>query len=91
VPSAAEAKVRGLESMGPFTYYGIVGPAGKPRAQVETKKPAVKEATPSKEIAAYLQGVHIEPAPATPQEFRANVEKEIAKWRKLGENVKIEF
>jgi tripartite-type tricarboxylate transporter receptor subunit TctC len=91
VPGAAEVRVRGLESMGPFTYYGIVGPAGMPPALVETINRAVNEATASKEISAYLQGVYIEPAPATPQEFRANVEKEIDKWRKLGEKVKIEL
>jgi tripartite-type tricarboxylate transporter receptor subunit TctC len=91
VPSAAEVKVRGLENMGPFTYYGILGPAGMPPALVETINHAVNEATASPQVAAFLHGVYIEASPATPQEFKANVEKEIAKWHKLGENVKIDF
>ena len=91
VPSAAEVNVRGLENIGPFTHYGIVGPAGMPPAVVERLNQAINQATASTEVAGYLRNVHIEPSSATPQEFRDYVEKEIAKWRKLGENVKIEF
>ena len=32
VPSAAEVNVRGLENIGPFTHYGIVGPGCRPRS-----------------------------------------------------------
>ncbi|CAN7348398.1 Bug family tripartite tricarboxylate transporter substrate binding protein [Variovorax sp. LjRoot178] len=91
VPNAAEVKVRGLESIGPFTHYGIVGPAGMPPAVVEKLNQAINQATASPEVAAYLKNVHIEPSSASSQEFRSYVENEIAKWRKLGENVKIEF
>ena len=91
VPSAADVAVRGLENIGPFTHYGIVGPAGIPPAIVERLNQAINQATASAEVGGYLKNVHIEPSSSTPQEFRGYVEREIAKWRKLGENVKIEF
>lgn len=91
VPSAAEVNVRGLENIGPFTHYGIVGPAGMPPAIVERLNQAINQATASPEVGGYLKNVYIEPSSATPQEFRGHVEAEITKWRKLGENVKIVF
>ncbi|HYF19844.1 MAG TPA: tripartite tricarboxylate transporter substrate-binding protein [Ramlibacter sp.] len=91
VPSAAEVNVPGLENIGPFTHYGIVGPAGMPPAIVERLNQAINQATASPEVGGYLRNVHIEPSSASPQEFRSYVEREIVKWRKLGENVKIEF
>jgi tripartite-type tricarboxylate transporter receptor subunit TctC len=91
VPSAAEVKVHGLENIGPFTHYGIVGPAGMPPAIVEKLNQAINQATASPEVSAFLKNVYIEPSSGTPQEFRGYVEKEITKWRKLGEKVKIEF
>ncbi|MBK8739884.1 MAG: tripartite tricarboxylate transporter substrate binding protein [Betaproteobacteria bacterium] len=88
---AGEANVPGLENIGPYSFYGVVGPAGMPAEIVDKLNRAVNQATVSPDQAANLKNAYIDPITATPQDFRAFVEKEIAKWRKLGENVKIEF
>ena len=91
VPSAVESGVAGLENIAPYTYYGVVGPPGLPAAIVDKVNRAVNEASKKPDVIAYLQKASIDPVSTTPPEFRAFVEKEIAKWRKVGENVKIEW
>ena len=91
VPSAMESGVAGLENIAPYTYYGVVGPPGLPAAIVDKVNRAVNEASKKPDVIAYLQKASIDPVSTTPPEFRAFAEKEIAKWRKVGENVKIEW
>jgi tripartite-type tricarboxylate transporter receptor subunit TctC len=88
---AGEVGVPGLENLGPYTYYGIVAPAGLPPQIVDKLNHALNQATQSPEIGTALKNAYIDPVTGTPQAFRAFVEKEIAKWHKLGQHVKLEF
>ncbi|WP_137894406.1 tripartite tricarboxylate transporter substrate-binding protein [Ramlibacter sp. 2FC] len=91
VPSASETGVKDLESIGPFTYYGLVGPTGLPAPIIDKLNRAINQISAQPDLVTQLQNYFIDPMPATPHQFQSFVEKEIAKWRKVGNNVKIEF
>lgn len=91
VPSAGETGVKGLEEIAPYTYYGLVGPVGLPAEVIRTVNEAVNKISMQPDVAMQLRNSFISPVTASPAEFRAYVEKEIAKWRKVASHVKIEL
>ena len=91
VPSAAQVGVKGLQDMAPFTYYGFVGPAGMPANVIDRLNRALATIASAPDTALQLQKAYVTPVSGSPAEFRAFVEKDIAKWRELGKSVKIEF
>jgi tripartite-type tricarboxylate transporter receptor subunit TctC len=93
IPSATEASVKalGLAGMAPFTYYGVVGPAGMPASVVERLNAAFTKIATSPEMAIQIRKAYVAPLAGTPAEFKAFVERDIAKWRALSKTVKIEF
>jgi tripartite-type tricarboxylate transporter receptor subunit TctC len=90
-PSATDTGLKELTGMTPFTYYGMVGPAGMPAPVVEQLNAALANISSSPDTAKQLKLAYITPASGTPASFQAFVEKDIAKWRELGKTVKIEF
>jgi tripartite-type tricarboxylate transporter receptor subunit TctC len=91
VPSATEAGVKDMAGMAPFTYYGIVGPAGMPASVIERLNTALAKIASAPETASQLQQAYVTPVSGTAANFKAFIEKDIAKWRELGKTVKIEF
>jgi tripartite-type tricarboxylate transporter receptor subunit TctC len=91
IPSATEVSVKGLAGMAPFTYYGMVGPAGMPASVVDRLNAAFTKIATAPEMAIQFKKAYVAPLSGTPAEFKAFVEKDIAKWRELSKTVKIEF
>lgn len=91
IPSATEASVKGLVGMTPFTYYGVVGPAGMPSSVVARLNVAFTKIATAPEMAIQFKKAYVAPLSGTPTEFKVFVEKDIAKWRELSKTVKIEF
>ena len=65
------------------SWYGIVAPAGTPRAVVDRLYRELAAMTKKPEVAARLVSLGIEPEGSSPEQFQAQTQREIAKWAKI--------
>jgi tripartite-type tricarboxylate transporter receptor subunit TctC len=80
VPTIDEAGVRGYAVSG---WYGMYAPAGTPQDIVERLHAETRKALTSPAVREGLEKTGNEPVGSTPQEFRAFVQSEMAKWAKV--------
>ena len=80
VPTTKEAGVPGFEAV---LYYGIAAPAGTPRAVVERINKEMRAIIASDEIGKRIVSDGGDPAPATPEEYAAQIDRDEAKWSEL--------
>jgi len=89
VPTAAESGLPGFEAV---QYYGLAAPAGTPRPIIERLNKELRTILAADEMKKRLIADGSDPAPSTPEEYAANIQREEAKWaalvKKLG--IKIE-
>jgi tripartite-type tricarboxylate transporter receptor subunit TctC len=73
-------------------YYGLAAPAGTPRSIIERLNKELRAILAADEMKKRLIADGSDPAPSTPEEYAANIQREEAKWaalvKKLG--IKIE-
>lgn len=79
VPALAEA-LPGFETL---AWFGVLAPAGTPKAIVDRMNAAINQALDQPEIKARLAGLSCDPAPSTPEAFAARVSGDVARWKKL--------
>ena len=77
VPTVAEAGLRDFEVT---TWYGVLAPAGTPRAIVTRLNSELVKIMHSPELKEKLAATGTEPHTSTPEEFAAYIKSEIAKW-----------
>lgn len=88
VPSVSEAGLKGFDGLDPYTYYGILGPAGMPDDAVRKLNDAINKVSSSPEVAAQVRDkLYAEPATSTPQAFRKQVQDDISRWRQFSKLV----
>jgi tripartite-type tricarboxylate transporter receptor subunit TctC len=80
VPTVAES---GLPGYDVTLWHGLIGPKGLPRAVVERINGEVTKSLKLKETADQLQSDGVAPAGGTPEQFAAQIGKEIGIWRKV--------
>jgi tripartite-type tricarboxylate transporter receptor subunit TctC len=80
VPTIAESGVPGYDVV---LWHGLIGPKGMPQAIVERINGEVAKALKLKETGEQLQNDGVAPAGGSPEQFRAQIEKEIKVWRKV--------
>jgi len=80
VPTMDEAGVKGYEFS---TWYGLLAPAGTPRAIVDRVNTENRKALDSALVKEQFVGQGLEPASSTPREFGAYLRSEVAKWGKV--------
>jgi tripartite-type tricarboxylate transporter receptor subunit TctC len=80
VPTVAESGLPGYEVI---LWHGLIGPKGLPRPIVERVNAEVTKALSLKQTADQLQNDGVAPAGGTPEQFRAQITKEIDVWRKV--------
>ncbi len=80
VPTVAESGVPGYEVT---LWHGLIGPKGLPRPIVDRLNGEVTKALKLKETAEQLQSDGVAPAGGTPEQFLAQIKKEIGIWRKV--------
>lgn len=80
VPTVAEAAVPGFEA---DQWYGIVGPAGMPRAIVDKLNAQINASLRSPAILERLQGEGAQPMPRSPAEFGELIARDLVRWRKV--------
>ena len=80
VPTVAESGVAGYDVV---LWHGLIGPKGLPRAIVDRINGDVTKTLKLKETAEQLQNDGVAPAGGTPEQFAAQIKKEIGIWRKV--------
>jgi tripartite-type tricarboxylate transporter receptor subunit TctC len=75
-----ESGVKGYEVV---LWHGLIGPKGLPRPIVDRINSEATKALKLKETAAQLQNDGVDPAGGTPEQFLAQIKKEIGVWRKV--------
>ena len=80
IPTMVESGVKGYESS---TWYGLVAPGGTPRPVVMRLHEEVVALLRQPSIREKLLAEGAEPVGNTPEQFRAFIETEIAKWGKI--------
>jgi tripartite-type tricarboxylate transporter receptor subunit TctC len=88
LPTVAEAGVPGYEV---DQWYGIITGARVPLAIVRKLNAAIAEAVKSPEVAKRMAADGSTPVGSTPEQFSAHIKSEIAKWRKLVKEAKLEL
>jgi tripartite-type tricarboxylate transporter receptor subunit TctC len=79
VPALAES-LPGFETL---AWFGVLAPAGTPKAVVERINTLVNQALEQPDIKARLATLACDPAPATPEAFATRVNGDVARWKKL--------
>ncbi len=79
LPTAAES---GLPGYDVSAWYGLLAPAGTPRAIIDRLNREVRKALQAPDILQRLAADGSEPVGSSPEEFRAFIRDEIAKWGK---------
>jgi tripartite-type tricarboxylate transporter receptor subunit TctC len=80
VPTVAES---GLPGYDVILWHGLIGPKGLPRAVVDRINGEASKTLKVKETADQLQQDGVAPAGGTPEQFLAQIKKEIGIWRKV--------
>jgi tripartite-type tricarboxylate transporter receptor subunit TctC len=80
VPTVAES---GLPGYDVTLWHGLIGPKGLPRPVVDRINADVTKSLKLKETAEQLQNDGVAPAGGTPEQFAAQIKKEIGIWRKV--------
>jgi len=80
VPTAAEAGLPGFEVT---TWYGVLAPAGTPRAIIERLNAELARIMLAPELQPRLADMATDPRAGTPEEFGAYLREETAKWGKV--------
>jgi tripartite-type tricarboxylate transporter receptor subunit TctC len=88
LPTIAEGGLKGYEV---DQWYGVITSAKVPRPLVDKLSTAIAEGVKSPETAQRLSAEGSTPVGSTPDEFSAHIRSEIAKWRKLVKEAKLEL
>ena len=80
LPTVAEAGLPGFQSL---VWFGLLGPAGTPKAVVDRVNAELNRALLLPEIQARFVQVGFEPAGGTSAEFARTMERDAAKWSKV--------
>src|SRR5215470_11332175 len=80
VPTVAEQGLPGFEAV---LHYGIVAPAGTPRAIVDKLNAALRAALADPKVRGHLATEGAEPLPMSPDEYAADIDREETRWAAL--------
>jgi tripartite-type tricarboxylate transporter receptor subunit TctC len=80
VPTISEAGVPGYESLG---WFGLVAPTGVPPAIIAKLNVEINRILQLPDMRERLRETGAEPVKTTPEEFRAFIRKDNAKWATL--------
>ena len=88
VPSWAE---EGVPDANVINYWGIVAPAGTPRAIVARLNAEMQKVLAQPEVRERLEREGAELVPGTPEQLGAIIERDLAHWKKLIVEAKLSF
>ena len=79
VPAIAET----LPGFTNTTWFGLLGPAGMPKAVVSRINAEMRKAVANPDFTRQLVALGLEPASSTPAEFQSMIRTELERWRKV--------
>lgn len=79
VPTIGET----VKGFGSTPWYGLLAPAGTPRAVVNRLQQEVARALDSSDVLERLAGVGCEPFKSTPEQFAALIRDDLPKWERI--------
>lgn len=79
VPAMGDS-LAGFETL---AWFGVLAPAGTPRAVVERVNAVVNQALEQPDVKARMATLGCDPAPSTPEAFAARVNGDVTRWKKL--------
>jgi tripartite-type tricarboxylate transporter receptor subunit TctC len=80
LPTVAEVALPGYEAV---LHYGIVAPAGTPRAIIDKLNAALNAALAEPEVREKIVADGADPLPGTPEDYAADIDREETKWSKV--------
>jgi tripartite-type tricarboxylate transporter receptor subunit TctC len=80
LPTVAEAALPGYEAV---LHYGIVAPAGTPRAVVDKLNAALRAALSEPDVRDRIVSDGAEPLPGSPEDYAADIDREETKWSEI--------
>jgi tripartite-type tricarboxylate transporter receptor subunit TctC len=86
VPTLDESGLKGFEAS---LWLGMVAPARTPPAVIERMNREVQAVLAEPDVVEALRKQGVEATPSTPEELRARIEHDVAKWKKLAQDVGI--
>ena len=86
VPTLDESGLKGFEAS---LWLAVVAPAKTPRAIVERMSQEVKAVLADPDVVEALKKQGVDATPSTPDELRARIEHDVAKWKKLAQETGI--
>lgn len=90
VPTVAESGIPELRDMGSYTFFGLVGPAAMPPALVAQLNEAMSTIAAMPDVAQIMrEKFQLEPVALPSSALREHMDKEMAKWREAGKNIKV--
>jgi tripartite-type tricarboxylate transporter receptor subunit TctC len=87
IPTVMES---GLPDYEVTVWYGVIAPKGLPPAIQQRLNKDINASLSSKEVIDHLKTTGEETAPGTPAAFMAQIDKEVALWRKVVTDAKIQ-
>lgn len=89
MPTLASAPAN-LRQLDPYTFFGVVAPAGTPPQRIDELNRAFNEAAAMPQVRARLENtLMLQPAPGTPQDFAAYLEREFMKWSGMASSIQL--
>ena len=86
LPTITEAGLPGFETV---AWFGVLAPAGTPPEVVNRLSAEIAKIAKSPEMREKLVAMGAEPVGSTPDEFKAVIDRDIAKWKPLAQKVGI--
>jgi tripartite-type tricarboxylate transporter receptor subunit TctC len=86
VPTVAESGLPGYEVT---LWHGLIGPKGLPRPIVERINGEVSKTLKDKDTGEQLKNDGVAPAGGSPEQFQAQIKKEIEMWRKVAADARV--
>ncbi|MET1537365.1 tripartite tricarboxylate transporter substrate-binding protein, partial [Burkholderia sola] len=77
-PTLAESGYQDFEAV---TWFGVLAPAGTPRAVLDALQSAIAQAVRVPEVASQLRGLGAEPVANRPEAFAQQIRADVEKWR----------
>lgn len=86
LPTVSEAGVKGFTVT---QWYGLLAPAGTPRAIIEKLNAALRSGVETPEVRSRIAADGGDPLPSSPEEYAADIEREDRKWGDLIRKLKL--
>ena len=89
VPSVAEAGVAEVKSLGSYSFFGLVGPAGMAPDVVQRLNEAINRIAVMPDVEERMATLHLRAKTGQPAALRERIDSERARWRELRNDLKI--